>query len=143
MKRPIGTLKLRIPACGATPSPPLGPALGQRGINIMQFCKEFNERSKSFKSGVPLNIVLTSFDDNSYTYNIKTPSCNYFIKQLLGVKSLKNTEDKYVSLRQVYEIALVKQAGSTESLDRTYKSAISLVELIKNVIIPRFPNGGT
>jgi|SaaInlStandDraft_7_1057024.scaffolds.fasta_scaffold01850_2 large subunit ribosomal protein L11 len=135
MKRPIGTLKLRIPACGATPSPPLGPALGQRGINIMQFCKEFNERSKSFKSGVPLNIVLTSFDDNSYTYNIKTPSCNYFIKQLLGVKSLKNTEDKYVSLRQVYEIALVKQAGSTESLESLCKSIVGTLRAAQVKIV--------
>lgn len=135
MKRPIGTLKLRIPACGATPSPPLGPALGQRGINIMQFCKEFNERSKSFKSGVPLNIVLTSFDDNSYTYNIKTPSCNYFIKQLLGVKNLKNTEDKYISLRQIYEIALVKQAGSTESLKPLCKSIVGTLRAAQVKIV--------
>jgi large subunit ribosomal protein L11 len=86
-KKILGYIKLQVPAGSATPSPPIGPALGQRGVNIMGFCKEFNARTEKEQKGTPLPTVITVYQDKSFTFVTKTPPASFFIKQALGLKS--------------------------------------------------------
>ena len=86
-KKILGYIKLQVPAGSATPSPPIGPALGQRGVNIMGFCKEFNARTEKEQKGTPLPTVITVYQDKSFTFVTKTPPATFFIKQALGLKS--------------------------------------------------------
>jgi len=81
-----GKLKLQVPAGQANPSPPVGPALGQRGINIMDFCKVFNDKSKGEQPGVMLPVVVTYYSDKSFTMDIKLPPASFFIKEVLKIK---------------------------------------------------------
>ena len=80
-KKILGYIKLQVPAGSATPSPPIGPALGQRGVNIMGFCKEFNARTGDMEKGVPLPTVTTVYQDKSFTFVTKTPPGSYFLKK--------------------------------------------------------------
>jgi large subunit ribosomal protein L11 len=89
-KKILGYIKLQVPAGSATPSPPIGPALGQRGVNIMGFCKEFNARTEKETKGTPLPTVITVYQDKSFTFITKTPPATHFIKQALGLKSGSN-----------------------------------------------------
>ena len=86
-KKILGYIKLQVPAGAATPSPPIGPALGQRGVNIMGFCKEFNARTEKEVRGTPLPTVITVYQDKSFTFITKTPPATHFIKEALGLKS--------------------------------------------------------
>ena len=86
-KKILGYIKLQVPAGAATPSPPIGPALGQRGVNIMGFCKEFNARTENMPKGTPLPTVITVYQDKSFTFVTKTPPATFFIKQALSMKS--------------------------------------------------------
>ena len=86
-KKILGYIKLQVPAGAATPSPPIGPALGQRGVNIMGFCKEFNARTEKEAKGTPLPTVITVYQDKSFTFITKTPPASFFIKQALNIKS--------------------------------------------------------
>jgi large subunit ribosomal protein L11 len=86
-KKILGYIKLQVPAGAATPSPPIGPALGQRGVNIMGFCKEFNARTENVAKGTPLPTVITVYQDKSFTFITKTPPATHFLKQAAGIKS--------------------------------------------------------
>ena len=86
-KKILGYIKLQVPAGSATPSPPIGPALGQRGVNIMGFCKEFNARTEKEVKGTPLPTVITVYQDKSFTFVTKTPPATHYLKQALGLKS--------------------------------------------------------
>ncbi len=86
-KKILGYIKLQVKAGSATPSPPIGPALGQRGVNIMGFCKEFNARTENVEKGTPLPTIITVYQDKSFTFITKTPPATHFIKQALGLKS--------------------------------------------------------
>ena len=86
-KKILGYIKLQVPAGAAPPSPPIGPALGQRGVNIMSFCKEFNARTEKEAKGTPLPTVITVYQDKSFTFVTKTPPASFFIKQAMGLKS--------------------------------------------------------
>ena len=86
-KKILGYIKLQVPAGSATPSPPIGPALGQRGVNIMGFCKEFNARTEKEAKGTPLPTIITVYQDKSFTFVTKTPPASFFIKQALNLKS--------------------------------------------------------
>ncbi len=86
-KKILGYIKLQVAAGSATPSPPIGPALGQRGVNIMGFCKEFNARTEKEVKGTPLPTVITVYQDKSFTFITKTPPATHFIKLALGLKS--------------------------------------------------------
>ena len=90
-KKILGDIKLQVPAGSATPSPPIGPALGQRGVNIMGFCKEFNARTEKEAKGTPLPTVITVYQDKSFTFVTKTPPASFFIKQALNIKSGSKT----------------------------------------------------
>ena len=110
-KKIQGLIKLQIPAGAANPSPPVGPALGQRGVNIMEFCKAFNERTKD-KAGFRLPVVITVYTDKSFTFEVKQPPMTDLIKKVAGIKSgssnpLKQKIGK-LSRAQVMEIVDMK-----------------------------------
>jgi large subunit ribosomal protein L11 len=86
-KKILGYIKLQVKAGAATPSPPIGPALGQRGVNIMGFCKEFNARTESVAKGTPLPTVITVYQDKSFSFVTKTPPASFFLKEATGLKS--------------------------------------------------------
>ena len=86
-KKILGYIKLQVKAGSATPSPPIGPAVGQRGGNIMGFCKEFNARTENVDKGTPLPTIITVYQDKSFTFVTKTPPATFFIKQALNLKS--------------------------------------------------------
>ncbi len=108
-KKILGYIKLQVPAGSATPSPPIGPALGQRGVNIMGFCKEFNARTEKEAKGTPLPTVITVYQDKSFTFITKTPPATHYIKQALGLKSGSKEPGRAVagsiSRAQLIEIA--------------------------------------
>jgi len=85
-KKVMGTLKLQIPAGKANPSPPVGPALGQRGINIMEFCKAFNANTQEMEEGAPCPTVITYYADKSFSMDIKTPPASFYLKKAAGLK---------------------------------------------------------
>jgi large subunit ribosomal protein L11 len=85
-KKIAGYLKLQVPAGSATPSPPIGPALGQRGINIMEFCKGFNARTQDLEKGSPIPVVITYYQDKSFTYEMRTPPVSFFLKKAANVQ---------------------------------------------------------
>ena len=80
-KKITGYVKLQVPAGSANPSPPIGPALGQRGLNIMEFCKSFNAKTQDQEKGMPIPVVITVFSDKSFSYEMKTPPASYFLKK--------------------------------------------------------------
>ena len=108
-KKVLGYIKLQVKAGSATPSPPIGPALGQRGVNIMGFCKEFNARTADMEKGTPLPTVITVYQDKSFTFLTKTPPATYFIKQATKLTSGSKEPGKSVVGRitreQLREIA--------------------------------------
>ena len=87
-KKLVGTMKLQVKAGQANPSPPVGPALGQRGINIMEFCKAFNAKTADMEPGAPLPTVISYYQDKSFTMDIKTPPASYYLKKAAGLKSV-------------------------------------------------------
>jgi large subunit ribosomal protein L11 len=86
-KKILGYIKLQVKAGSATPSPPIGPALGQRGVNIMGFCKEFNARTENMPKGTPLPTVITVYQDKSFTFVTKTPPATHYLKEAAGIQS--------------------------------------------------------
>ncbi len=111
-KKIAGQLKLQVPAGSATPSPPIGPALGQRGINIMEFCKAFNAQSQEMEKGSPIPVVITYYQDKSFTFAMKTPPVAYFLKKAANLKSGSKEPGKVkvgqISAAKVREIAEAK-----------------------------------
>ncbi|HRD94259.1 50S ribosomal protein L11 [Accumulibacter sp.] len=85
-KKIIGYIKLQVPAGKANPSPPIGPALGQRGLNIMEFCKTFNAQTQGMEPGLPIPVVITAFADKSFTFIMKTPPATVLIKKAIGLQ---------------------------------------------------------
>ncbi|AKS44819.1 LSU ribosomal protein L11P [Octadecabacter temperatus] len=111
-KKVAGTMKLQVAAGQANPSPPVGPALGQRGINIMEFCKAFNAKTADLEPGAPCPTVITYYQDKSFSMDIKTPPASYFLKKAAKVKSGAKTPSREVvgtvTSKQVREIAEAK-----------------------------------
>ncbi|MGQ3673092.1 50S ribosomal protein L11 [Xanthobacter sp. TB0136] len=88
-KKIAGYVKLQVPAGSANPAPPIGPALGQRGLNIMEFCKAFNAQTAQMEKGMPIPVVITAYQDRSFTFVMKTPPVSYFIKKAAGLDTKK------------------------------------------------------
>jgi large subunit ribosomal protein L11 len=111
-KKLVGTLKLQVKAGQANPSPPVGPALGQRGINIMEFCKAFNAKTADMEPGAPCPTVISYYQDKSFSMEIKTPPASYYLKKAAKLKSGSKTPGRdtagSVSVAQVKEIAEAK-----------------------------------
>ncbi|GAA5264853.1 large subunit ribosomal protein L11 [Acidiphilium sp. MT5] len=112
-KKIVGYIKLQIPAGKANPSPPVGPALGQRGLNIMQFCKDFNAATQGMEVGMPVPVVITAYGDRTFTFITKTPPNTYFLKKAAGITKGSTTTGKgatvgRVTMSQLREIAATK-----------------------------------
>jgi large subunit ribosomal protein L11 len=128
-KKVAGYVKLQVPAGAANPSPPIGPALGQRGLNIMEFCKAFNAQTQKIEKGTPIPVVITAYQDRSFTFEMKTPPVSYYIKKAAKLESGSKTpgRDKAgaVSKAQVREIAEQKMKDlNTDNVE----SAMRMVE---------------
>jgi len=114
-KKIVGYVKLQVPAGQANPSPPIGPALGQRGLNIMEFCKAFNAATQKMEQGSPVPVVITAFQDKSFTFEMKSPPASYFLKKAAkinaGSKEPGKTFVGKVTMAQCREIAEQKMKG--------------------------------
>ena len=111
-KKIVGYIKLQVPAGSANPSPPIGPALGQRGLNIMEFCKSFNAKTQNEEKGMPIPVTITVFSDKSFAFEMKTPPASYFIKKAAKLESGSKVPGRdvagSVTMAQIREIAKVK-----------------------------------
>jgi large subunit ribosomal protein L11 len=114
-KKIVGYIKLQVPAGQANPSPPIGPALGQRGLNIMEFCKAFNAKTQGMEQGSPVPVVITAFQDKSFTFEMKSPPASYFLKKAAKINSGSKEPGKNlvgkVTMAQCREIAEKKLSG--------------------------------
>src|SRR5690606_41228411 len=108
-KKIDGYINLQVKAGQANPAPPIGPALGQRGVNISEFCKSFNAKTKDMEQGTPIPVKITVFSDRSFTFEMKTPPASFFLKKAAGVTSASKTPGRdvagTVTMDQVREIA--------------------------------------
>jgi large subunit ribosomal protein L11 len=121
-KKIDGYINLQVPAGQANPSPPIGPALGQRGVNIMEFCKTFNARTKDMEQGTPIPVKITVFSDRSFTFEMKTPPASFFLKKAAkltsGSKDPGRTVAGQVTMKDVREIAKLKMKDlNTDDLE--------------------------
>ena len=113
-KKIVGYIKLQVPAAAANPSPPIGPALGQRGLNIMEFCKAFNAQTQNMEPGMPVPVIITAYADRSFSFVTKSPPNSYFLLKAAGVEKGSQTPGKgtvgKVTMDQVRDIAKKKMA---------------------------------
>ena len=111
-KKVTGSLKLQVPAGAANPAPPIGPALGQRGLNIMEFCKAFNAQTQKMEKGMPIPVTITIYQDRSFTFEMRTPPVSYFLKKAAKIEKGSGTTGLgfvgQVSKAQIKEIAQQK-----------------------------------
>lgn len=111
-KKIQGYIRLQVPAGQANPSPPIGPALGQAGLNIMEFCKTFNAKTQNLEPGMPIPVVITAYRDRTFSFITKTPPVGYFLKKAAGITKASATAGKdpvgSVTMAQVREIAETK-----------------------------------
>ena len=128
-KKVTGFLKLQVPAGSANPSPPIGPALGQRGLNIMEFCKAFNAQTQKLEKGAPIPVVITIYADRSFTFELKTPPMSHFLKKAAKIESGSKTPGRdsagTVTKAQVKEIA---EAKMKDLNCHTVEAAMKMVE---------------
>ena len=116
-KKVNGYIKLQVPAGAANPSPPIGPALGQQGVNIMEFCKQFNAQTQKMEKGLPIPVVITVYSDRSFTFVMKTPPAAVLIRKAIGIEKGSGTPNTAkvgkISRKQLEEIARMKQPDLT------------------------------
>jgi large subunit ribosomal protein L11 len=116
-KKVNGYVKLQVPAGQANPSPPIGPALGQQGVNIMEFCKQFNAQTQSVEKGLPIPVVITVYSDRSFTFIMKTPPASVLIRKAIGLEKGSGTPNTAkvgkISRKQLEEIAKTKTPDLT------------------------------
>ena len=125
-KKITGYVKLQVPAGAANPSPPIGPALGQRGLNIMEFCKAFNAKTQEMEKGMPIPVTITVFSDKSFTFEMKTPPASYFLKKASKLSSGSKTPGRdfagSVTMADIRKIAETKMADlNANSIDAAAK----------------------
>ncbi|MCH8081520.1 MAG: 50S ribosomal protein L11 [Proteobacteria bacterium] len=128
-KKIEGYLKLQVPAGQANPSPPIGPALGQRGLNIMEFCKAFNAASKGMEPGMPIPTVITIYKDKSFSFITKTPPASYFLKK--AAKQPKGSSEPGRELTGTVTKAQVREIAETKMVDlnaNTIEQAMKIIE---------------
>lgn len=128
-KKVTGYIRLQVPSGKANPSPPIGPALGQAGLNIMEFCKNFNAATQNMEPGIPIPVVITAYADRTFSYVTKTPPVSYFLKKAANLAKGSKTTGKEpvgrVTMAQVREIAQTKMADlNTRDVDQAAKMVI-------------------
>jgi large subunit ribosomal protein L11 len=116
-KKVQGYIKLQIPAGGANPSPPVGPALGQQGVNIMEFCKQFNAATQAIEKGLPIPVIITVYSDRSFTFVLKTPPAAVLVRKAIGIEKGSGTPNTKkvgrITRKQLEEIAKTKMPDLT------------------------------
>jgi len=116
-KKVQGYIKLQVPAGSANPSPPIGPALGQQGVNIMEFCKQFNAQTQKMEKGLPIPVIITVYSDRSFTFIMKTPPAAVLIRKAIGIEKGSGTPNTAkvgkISRKQLEEVAKMKQPDLT------------------------------
>ncbi len=116
-KKVEGYIKLQVAAGKANPSPPVGPALGQKGLNIMEFCKAFNAQTQGMEAGMPVPVIITAYSDRSFTFELKTPPASYLLKKAAGITSGSSRPNSNkvgtVNRAQLEEIATIKMKDMT------------------------------
>ena len=116
-KKIQGYVKLQVPAGSANPSPPIGPALGQQGVNIMEFCKQFNAQTQKLEKGLPIPVIITVYSDRSFTFIMKTPPASVLIRKAIGVEKGSGTPNTSkvgkISRQQLEEVAKTKTPDLT------------------------------
>ena len=125
-KKIDGYIKLQVPAGKANPSPPIGPALGQRGLNIMEFCKAFNAATQKMEPEMPIPVVITVYSDRSFTFQVKSPPASYFLRKAAGIEKGSSQTGRTavgrVTMKQIREIAEKKMqdlnANDSEAASR-------------------------
>ena len=128
-KKIVGYIKLQIPAGKANPSPPVGPALGQRGLNIMQFVKEFNAVTQTMEPGMPIPVVITAFADRTFTFVMKTPPNTYFLKKAAGIQKGTTTPGKGASVGRV-TTAQLREIAETKMKDMNANDMDAAVRML-------------
>ncbi|MBE3637379.1 50S ribosomal protein L11 [Mangrovicoccus algicola] len=135
-KKLIGTLKLQVKAGQANPSPPVGPALGQRGINIMEFCKAFNAKTQDMEPGAPCPTVISYYQDKSFTMDIKTPPASYYLKKAAGLKPVgkrnrpKGSEKPGRSIIATVTVAQVREIAESKMKDLNANDVDAAMQII-------------
>jgi large subunit ribosomal protein L11 len=116
-KKVQGYVKLQVPAGSANPSPPIGPALGQQGVNIMEFCKQFNAQTQKLEKGLPIPVIITVYSDRSFTFIMKTPPAAVLIRKAIGIEKGSGTPNTVkvgkITRKQLEEVAKTKQPDLT------------------------------
>ena len=116
-KKVQGYIKLQVPAGSANPSPPIGPALGQQGVNIMEFCKQFNAQTQKLEKGLPIPVIITVYSDRSFTFIMKTPPASVLIRKAIGIEKGSGTPNTAkvgkITRKQLEEIAKTKTPDLT------------------------------
>lgn len=135
-KKITGYVKLQVPAGAANPSPPIGPALGQRGLNIMEFCKAFNAKTAQIEKGTPIPVIITAYQDRSFTFEMKQPPVSFFLKKAAGLKigkkpaSGSKTPGKGAPAGKVTE-AQLREIAEKKIVDLNCDSIESAVAMIR------------
>jgi len=128
-KKIDGYIKLNIPAGAANPSPPVGPALGQRGVNIMEFCKAFNASTESLEKNMPIPVVITVFSDKSFSFVTKTPPVSFYLKKAAGKE--KGSSEPGRSVGGSVKIAQVKEIAENKMKDLNAANIDGAIEMVK------------
>ncbi len=129
-KKITGYIKLQVPAGAANPSPPIGPALGQRGLNIMEFCKAFNARTAQMEKGSPIPVVITAYQDRSFTFEMKLPPVSFWLKKASGIAAGSKTPGKGGSVGRVTR-AQLREIAEKKIVDLNCASVDAAVAMIE------------
>ena len=129
-KKVVGYVKLQVPAGKANPSPPIGPALGQRGLNIMEFCKAFNAQTQALEVGMPIPVVITAYADRTFTFIMKTPPNTYFLKKAAGIQKGSTAPGRGAYVGRV-TMAQIKEIAQHKMKDLNAHNEEAACEMIK------------
>ncbi len=128
-KKVTGFLKLQVPAGSANPAPPIGPALGQRGLNIMQFCKDFNAQTQKMEKGMPIPVTITIYQDKSFTFEMRTPPVSYFLKKAAKLTSGSKTPGRdFVGTVKKAQVKEIAEAKMKDLNCDTVEAAMKMIE---------------
>lgn len=129
-KKIKGYIKLQVAAGSANPSPPIGPALGQHGVNIMEFCKGFNAKTQEMEKGMPIPVVITVFEDRSFSFILKTPPMTYYIKKAAKIQKGHQTVGKGTFIGKI-TIAQAEEIAKAKMVDLNAKDLAGAVQMVK------------
>ena len=128
-KKVTGFLKLQVPAGSANPAPPIGPALGQRGLNIMQFCKDFNAQTQKMEKGMPIPVTITIYQDKSFTFEMRTPPVSYFLKKAAKLTSGSKAPGRdFVGTVKKAQVKEIAEAKMKDLNCDTVEAAMKMIE---------------